>query len=288
LIFGLLQGGQAWPWGSLPSLAVFGLTIVLAAVTIAVERRAAEPILPGWLLRRRVLTGSNLAMVGMGIVMMGPIAYLPTFLQSVYGVGAIVAGFILAAMSIGWPLASSLSGRVYLNVGFRDTALGGAVLVVLAAAGFLLLPYNAPVWTMALDQVALGAGFGLLSTPLLVGVQSVVGWEQRGVVTGANMFARYLGQSLGAAIFGAIFNAAVADKLATAPESLVAELPRHLNRVVNALHDPSTDEAARDFLRHAIDFATQHIYMGIVVFAVLVLVCVFLTPRRFQTLDTES
>jgi predicted MFS family arabinose efflux permease len=121
---------------------------------------------------------------------------------------------VLAAMSIGWPVASSLSGRLYLRIGFRDAALCGAVLIVLAAIGFLLLPADAPVIWVAVDQVVLGAGFGLLSTPLLVGVQSTVDWSNRGVVTGANIFSRYLGQSLGAAFFGAVFNASNAESLA--------------------------------------------------------------------------
>ncbi len=285
LIFGLLQGGQAWPWLSAPSLAVFAAFILLCAATVWVERRAAEPILPGWLWRRRVLTGSNLAMVGMGIVMMGPIAYLPTFAQSVFGLGAIAAGFILATMSIGWPLASSLSGRVYLNFGFRDTALGGAVLMIVAAVGFLALPYPGPIWAVVLDQVALGAGFGLLSTPLLVGIQSVVGWEQRGIVTGANMFARYLGQSLGAAIFGAIFNAGIAAQLAAAPSALHAQLPQNLNEIIRALRNPSLGHAAAGFLRHAIYIATHHIYVGVAIFSVLTLAFVLLAPRRFPLVD---
>ncbi|MGH2468930.1 MAG: MFS transporter, partial [Chloroflexota bacterium] len=126
LIFGLLQGGQVWPWLSPPSIGVFAAAVVLIGITVLVERRAAEPIMPGWLWRRPVLTGANLAMVGMGLVMMGPNAYLPTFAQSVLGLGAIGAGLVLATMSIGWPLASSLSGRMYLRIGFRDTALTGS------------------------------------------------------------------------------------------------------------------------------------------------------------------
>ncbi len=285
LIFGLLQGGQAWPWLSAPSVAVFAAFIVLCAMTVWVEGRAAEPILPGWLWRRRVLAGSNLAMVGMGIVMMGPIAYLPTFAQSIYGVGAIVAGFILATMSIGWPIASSLSGRVYLNIGFRDTALGGAVLMILAGGGFLLLPYPGPIWAVVLDQVALGAGFGLLSTPLLVGIQSVVGWKERGVVTGANMFSRYLGQSLGAAIFGAIFNAAIAHALTTAPQAMANKVPTQMDKVVTALQGSQLGASARDFLRHAIYTATHHIYVGIAIFAVLTLAVVLIAPRHFPLVD---
>ncbi|HEX7326886.1 MAG TPA: MFS transporter [Rhodanobacteraceae bacterium] len=281
LIFGLLQGGEAWPWLSPRSLAVFGGCAVLLAVTVWAERHAAEPVMPGWLWRKRVLAGSNLATVGMGIVMMAPSAYLPTFLQSVQGLGAIAAGLVLASMSLGWPTASALSGRLYMRVGFRDTALGGGALMMAAAAGFLLLPTPQPVWAVLLDQVALGAGFGLLSTPLLVGSQSIVGWGQRGVVTGANMFSRYLGQSLGAALFGAIFNAAILKRLADAPAALHDQLPHGVNAVISALHAAHTGAAAAAWLRGSIALATRHLFAGMTLIAVLVLVILALVPRKF-------
>lgn len=176
LIFGLLQGGQTWPWLSLPMMALLALTVVLLLLTVWAERRAAEPVLPGWLWRLRAISGSNLAVLGMGMVMMAPSAYLPVFLQSVQGLGAIGAGFVLSSMSLGWPPASALSGPLYMRFGFRDTALAGAIMILLASAAFGWMPRPQPVWMVVVDQVVLGAGFGLLSTPLLVGVQSVVGW----------------------------------------------------------------------------------------------------------------
>ena len=281
LLLGLLQGGQAWPWWSVPSVAIFAVAALLAAGTVWVERRADEPVLPGWLWRQPVLLRSNLAMIGMGLVMMGPNTYLPTFGQSVLGLGAISAGLMLACMSIGWPLASTLSGHLYLRIGFRDTALAGAVLMVLGAFGFLLLPYPGSVWVVALDQVVLGAGFGLLSTPLLVGVQSAVPWQQRGVATGANMFSRYLGQTLGAAMFGAIFNAGIARELARAPTSLSGTLPHDLNAVIGALHGHQLKDAADQYLRHAMFTATHQVYLGMAVVALVVLVVVLFTPRQF-------
>ncbi len=281
LIFALLQGGQAWAWGSLPSLSVLALAGLLLVATVAVERRAPAPILPGWLWRRPVLAVSNLAMAGMGVVMIAPMSYLPTFLQSVRGMGAVGAGLVLAAMSIGWPLASALSGRVYLRIGFRDTALLGATLMLAASLGFVLLPEPQPVWAVTLDQIVLGAGFGLLSTPLIVGTQSVVGWQQRGVVTGANMFSRYLGQSLGAALFGAVFNAEVARRLAEAPAAIAARLPDRVDTVLDALHAPTTPEAAKDWLRAAIGAATDHLFIGMAGFSVVVFAILFMAPRRF-------
>src|SRR3546814_5687068 len=88
---------------------------------------AAEPIMPGWVWRHRVMLGSNLGVIGMGLVMMAPGTYLPVFAQSVLGLGPITAGLVLASMSLGWVTASSYSGRLYLRIGFRDTALLGGV-----------------------------------------------------------------------------------------------------------------------------------------------------------------
>lgn len=288
LIFGLLQGGQAWPWGSTSSIVVFSVALALLAATIYVERRAAEPILPGWLWRDRVLVGVNLSMIGMGIVLMGPSTYLPIFGQSVLGLGAIAAGLVLACMSIGWPIASSSSGRLYLRIGFRDTALAGAGIIVVAAVIFLFLPDNGAVWPVLVDQFLLGAGFGLLSTPLLVGGQSTVTWRDRGVVTGANFFARYLGQSLGAAVFGAIFNSTLASQLASAPAELHAQLPKHVNDAVEMLSNRASSGLVERYLRHALYTATHHVYAGAAIVALIVFVVVLFTPRHFAIVEESN
>ncbi len=285
LIFGLLQGGQAWSWMSWPSLITFAAAGLLLAWLVWVERHAREPVMPGWLWTDRALIGSNLATVGMGVVMMAPNTYLPTFAQSVLGLGAIAAGLVLASMSIGWPLASSLSGRLYMRIGFRQSALGGAVLLVAATLGFVMLPHSAATWIVVIDTVVLGAGFGLLSTPLLVGVQAMVGWEKRGVVTGANMFSRYLGSSLGAAVMGVIFNAALRDRLAAAPHALAAGLPDSINGVIGALQQGELPSNAVDYLRDAIASGMTHMYVAGAVVAVLMVGCVLWMPRHFARTD---
>ncbi|CBL46462.1 Putative transporter [gamma proteobacterium HdN1] len=281
LVFGLLQTGNSWPLRSGYTLAWGIAVFVLAVATVQIEKRAAEPVLPGWLWRRRVLLGSNLGMVAMGILMMGPIAYLPTFVQSTHGVGTMVAGLVLATMSIGWPLASSLSGKLYLKIGFRNTALAGALLAGGACLAFLGLPQQIAIGWIALDQFFFGAGLGLISTSLLVGVQSTVGWSQRGVVTGANMFSRNLGQTLGAAIFGAIFNAVLAKQLVDAPQALAAELPREVNQIMETLHSAAIPHDALRYVQHAIYGATDAIYVGVLMFAVLAFVFIAITPKHF-------
>ena len=281
LFFGLLEGGQAWAWQSWQSLVVFVLAAIVLLAAWWRERRAAEPIMPGWLWKRRNVALSNLATIGLGIVLMGPNTYLPTFGQSVLGLGAIAAGLLLATISLGWPLASSFSGRLYLRIGFRNTALIGAVLALLATLAFGLLPQPQSVPVLVAIHVLLGAGFGLISTPLLVAVQSAVGWGQRGVITSANMFSRYLGMSLGAVLVGAIFNRAMRDSLAQVPQSVGGQAPSDMDAVIRVLHDPATPHLLADYLRDAMATATVHVYLGLALVAALTVLAIVGIQRGF-------
>ena len=281
LIFGLLQGGTAWSWLSAPGIGVFAAAAALCGAVVLVERRAAEPIMPPWVWGRRLLASANLATAGLGLLVIGPSTFLPTYGQTVLGLGPITAGLMLATMSIGWPLASSQSARLYLRIGFRDTALIGAALALLAAGLFTAIPYRGPVWQPVVLTLIMGAGFGLLSTPIIVGIQSTVLWDRRGTVTSANMFSRFLGQSLGAAIFGAVSNATLRDRLAAAPTGLRAHLPPDVDGVSRVLAHAEPGRAA-DYLRHAVAAAVHNVYLGLAATAAAALLILLVaTPRHF-------
>lgn len=272
----LLEGGQRWPWFSVQGFALLSAILLMAFLSYRREKKSPDAIMPAWLWRNRTLAFSNLAMVGMGIVMMGPETLLPTFAQASLGLGIIASGFVLASMSVGWPTASALSGRLYLRIGFRETSLIGAMLVLTACVGFLLLPHPQPIYLLVVDQVVLGAGFGLLSTPSLVGIQSMVSWEQRGVVTSAYVFSRNLGQSVGAAIFGAIFNNTLLREMEHAPAGMLSS-PKN---IIETLEDPGLPASAKTFLREAINTSMHHVYWGLVLFAVFIFCCIYRIPHR--------
>ena len=287
IMYGLLEGGQSWPWLSLNSLIIFAVALLFIFITIRIEKKSAEPIMPAWVWKNKVLLGSNLAMIGMGIIMMAPNMYLPVFAQSVTGLGAIAAGFILASMSLTWPLSSSLSGNLYLKIGFRNTALLGVIIVIIASGIFVLMPFPGPVWVLVAVQMLLGAGFGLMSTPLLVGVQSIVTWNKRGVVTGANMFSRYFGQSIGAAVFGAVFNSVLSNQLNDAPSAIQSQLPQ-VNQVIETLQSHKSLSSITSYLRQSFFAATHHVYVGMIIVALITLIILLFTPRRFPVIEDEN
>jgi MFS family permease len=284
LIYGLLQGGTAWPWASPQSIAVFAVAGLAAVAAALIERRAAEPIVPPWFWRRRVLAGSGLAAIGLGLLVMGPSTLLPTYGQAVLGLGAVAAGAVLGAMSVGWPLASSVSARFFLRIGFRDTEIvGAAVCLVAVAFGWLATGGPAAVWELVASTFVLGFGLGLISVCTVVAPQSTVSWGERGVVTGTVMFCRYLGQSLGAAVFGAIFNASISGKLAAAPAELRGSLPRRVGSVGNVLGLTRGNGPAAGYVRDAVSLGIRHVYLGLAVVALATLAAACIVPRRFST-----
>ena len=211
VILGALEGGQAWAWDSPASVVILGLGFVLLIGFVLVERRASAPILPLWVFRRRLLVTSGLISVGVGAILFGLTSYVPTYAQDVLGAGPLLAGFALATLTLGWPIAGSQAGRIYLRLGFRGCALIGTTLVLGGCALLLLLGRTSGVPLVAVDCLIIGLGMGLTASPTLIAAQSSVGWADRGVVTGSNIFLRSLGSAVGVAVFGAIANATVGD-----------------------------------------------------------------------------
>jgi multidrug resistance protein len=209
LILGVLQGGHGWGWASAPSLGVLGGGVVLLVVFVLVERRAAEPVLPFKLLARRLLLTTNLLGFFVGAGLIGLTEYVPTFLQVTTGAAPVVAGLALGALTIGWPIAATLSGRAYLRFGFRPTAIFGGTVLVLGTASLAMSTRYPSIWLTAGICFVIGAGFGFSAVTTLVAAQSSVDWAERGVVTGTQMLFRNVGQAFGAAALGAVANGVI-------------------------------------------------------------------------------
>ena len=137
LILGLLEGGVAWSWDSPASLAVLSVAAVLLVAFVYVESRAAEPVLPLWVFRERVLVGANSTSLCVGVILIGLTGYVPLYAQGVLDHSAVVAGFAVAALTLGLAdrglaLRPGLpAGRVPrlrpARLGVRDPRLGPPV-----------------------------------------------------------------------------------------------------------------------------------------------------------------
>ena len=252
LLLAVLEGGNAWEWLSVPSITLFAAGAVALIAFALVERRAVEPVLPLWVFRRPLLRATNLIGLAVGAALIGLSTYVPTYLVVGLGVSPLVAGLALATLTIGWPISASIAGRFYLRIGYRSTIIIGALLVLIGVTALTALSPSPSVLMVAAVAFVIGFGFGFASVPSLVAAQASVGWDERGVVTGAAMFSRTIGQALGAAVLGAVANSVIAN-----------------------LGGDDTDAAT-------IIQASSAVFAGATVLAVVLLVASFAMPREKQ------
>jgi MFS family permease len=256
LLLALLEGGVEWAWDSAISIALFAAAGLLLVGFVLVERVAAEPVLPLWVFRMRVLNVTNAGSLVVGILLMGLSSYVPLYSQRVLGTGALVAGLALAAMTIGWPIAASTAGRLYLTIGFRATLSIGAFFSVVGALILLSVNAHSSVWYLALACFVMGLGFGYVASPGVVAAQTAVSWSSRGVATSANMFARSVGSAVGVAVFGAVVNSYVSS------------------------HSGSSDPNIEHLSAGILDPAINDVFLVTVFITLSLLVVGFLMPTR--------
>jgi len=209
-ILGLLEGGQGWAWLSVPGIGVFAVALLAVVGFVLVERRAAEPVLPLDMFRRRIVLTAALIACAIGAATIGLSSYVPTYLERTLGTPPLVGGLAVAALTLGWPIAASLAGRLYLRLGFRSTVLIGISIASVGAIVLAAFGMRPSIVAVAVACFIVGWGFGWSVSPSLVAAQSSVSWNERGVVTGVQAFGRSLGSAVGAAVLGAIANGVIA------------------------------------------------------------------------------
>ncbi len=290
LMVGLLELGESGNGLPVSSLGMLIAAVLLLALFLWHETRTAEPLLPITLFSNRVVSVSNGANFLLGATLMGFDSYVPPFVQGVLGGTAVSAGATLAPMSIGWPIGSTLSGRLILRHGYRPVVLLGTGLIL---AGSLLMVVvgggtSQPFIMAAMVVTGLGMGFG--ATSFLVAVQSSVGWGERGVATASVQFFRSIGSAIGVAIMGAIMNDGLSQGLRSvygggnSAAAAVSSASVILDPTARASLPPGTLEA----IRVAFASSLHSVFLSIAVVSAIGLALAFLFPRVRAEVQTQS
>ncbi|MDB4941492.1 MAG: drug resistance transporter, EmrB/QacA family [Labilithrix sp.] len=212
--------------GHLP-LVLLPASALLTGLFLWVEARAQEPILPLRLFRQRILATASALSALAGGAMLGVVTFLPLYAQGVLGSSPTEAGSIVAGMAVSWPVASAISGRLIVKLGFRALVRTGFLMVaassVLMAA---LLAHHASAMQLRLVAVLFGIGMGLSNSPLIIGVQTAVTFAERGVATASTMFFRNIGGTLAVGVMGVVLASALTSGAArnVGGASLVAKI----------------------------------------------------------------
>ena len=264
--------------GTLVTLVAVGV-VALAALVVH-ERRIAEPMLPAALWRNPFIAVGNAIGLAMGAVLMGINAFLPTYLQGVMGESPTVTGVVLAIESFTWTAASVVAARLMIRSSYRRASMLGALQLVLGSAALVALNREQGLLWSSVASAVIGAGMGFLSTSVIVSVQAAVSWSERAVATSSVLFARIVGQAVGAAVFGAIVNAGLH---AHGPAALAA-----VDRLMTPALRATLDPAEIPGLVHALDRGLLGVWIASTVISIVMVGLARFLPGGVGARRTEE
>ncbi|MBA4543418.1 MULTISPECIES: MDR family MFS transporter [Thermoactinomyces] len=277
ILFALSTGGTVYSWGSAIIIGLFLVGILFLLIFIWVEFKAEEPMLPLELFKIPSILVSNLAALLSSGILIALNVYLPLWVQGVHGRGATGSGLTLLPMSIGWPIGATLGGRLMLKVGPRKTAVLGLILILAGNVSLAFISQTTPDWVLSVIMLIIGFGFGFSMTVYTVIVQSSVGWNLRGAATASNTFLRSLGQTIGVAVFGTLFNHYM--KVFMMGHAEVKNINvSDLNRLLDPHNIGQIPSSVMKTMREALVYGLHHIFLILVGIAVLALLFVFRLP----------
>ncbi|WP_409305953.1 MDR family MFS transporter [Peribacillus sp. SCS-155] len=276
----LVEGGVAWPWNSIQLISLAALSAIMMALFIRQERRAAEPMMPFEIWQERSILIANIVSLTTGIMLIGLSTFLPTFVQGVMERSPTVAGFTLTAMSIGWPIASTVAGRLLMKIGFKLTSVIGGISLIAGSLILVFLPPGAGPLVAAAGSFFVGVGMGLTSTSFIVMIQNTVAWERRGIATASNMFMRNLGSTIGAALLGGIMNMRLHNYLEEHNDTGVSLTIDSANKLLNKAERAELPPKAVQILQDALTASLHGVYLIVLLFAVISLILLLRVPKE--------
>jgi EmrB/QacA subfamily drug resistance transporter len=226
-----LSEGPDWGWLSGGTLACIAISIAAVVGFVAVEKRAAAPLVDLDMLRNRILIGATLSiLVGAGTL------NAIMFIVSLYfqdpaalGMSALAAGLatlpVAGAAVVLAPMITPIVGRI----GPRTTVLTGFAVMT---AAFAVLTLARASWTYAafvIPLIALAVGMSLQNGPASSISTACVPPRQVGAASGISNMARYVGASVMTAIAASVYATVSANRLAEgdpAGEALAAAMSR--------------------------------------------------------------
>jgi EmrB/QacA subfamily drug resistance transporter len=203
LLLGLnLAESQGWT-----SALVLGLLVTapLALVAfVAVERRAAHPLVPLWLFSSR---GYSAAMIGrtcFQFAYMGGFIVTPLLVQQEFGFGVAAASLLMVCRPLTNSISAPTSGYVAVRVGERRVSLVGIALLVVSMVMFAASASSNSLALVVVGLLLSGVAGGTATPSLITIAVSTVPEEHLGVANAAQQMADAIGAVVGIQVLATI------------------------------------------------------------------------------------
>lgn len=220
-----LSQASSWGWGSVRTVGLLVLAVVLLVLLVVVERRITNPLVDMRTLSRPPIVITNVASLFFGFALFASFVGTSNYVQmpeeTGYGFGSSVltAGLCLLPSGVLMLLLAPLAARLIGSWG-PGRVLGTAG-IILTAGLLLRIVLVGELWQVVLGTAIIGAGTGIGYASLPALINSHTPPDELAAANGINTLARSLGSTLASALGGTLLASLTASVAALGG----AELP---------------------------------------------------------------
>ncbi|MDQ3880802.1 MAG: MFS transporter, partial [Chloroflexota bacterium] len=201
-----------WTDPAVGGLILTGL--VIAALFVWVESRAAEPLVPLSLFANRTFSISVTASFLSAFGFFGAVVFLPRWFQVVRGASATESGYETLPLLAGLIGSSILSGQIVSRTGrYKTVMLVSMSLVAIGLFAMSHLETDTPLPILWSWMLITGLGIGPSFAILTLIVQNAVPFRALGAATSGLVLFRQVGGTVGLAIVGTLFGTALREEI---------------------------------------------------------------------------
>ncbi|KAF9325242.1 hypothetical protein BG006_011263 [Podila minutissima] len=287
LLLPITWGGTTYPWNSATIIVLFCAAAVLIAITIFIEHKAFEAIIPPRLFLNKTVAVLFMVnfMTGMGFL--GVIFYSPIYFQVVKGASATASGLHLLPMVMGLVISSIASGAIMGRVrDYRIFIWLGTTIMSIGVGLCMLLDRDSNMGEQIGYLLIVGSGIGLILQTVMLAAQAAVEKHDMAIVTALCGFMNSIGGGIGIAMCSALFNNHLLAQFSKLPVSVLAVIAEfRLDESITAVQ--SLPEPAKSLVIEAYVNTFQYIFKCILPIACAAFV-ISLFIRKLRMLDPSE
>ena len=206
--------GSDYDWISWESGVFLAAFLIAATLTVIVELRAAEPMIPLRVLQNSTAVLMIIASIGAGVAMFGSGVFLTQYFQLGLGETPTQAGLMTIPMIIGQMLSATIGGQIVTRTGrWKPVMIAGSLIMLAGLVGLATIDHTTSYLFVAVFMALMGLGIGTLVQNVVLAVQNTVDVSEVGAASAAVAFFRSLGGAIGVSVLGGVLTAQVAQHL---------------------------------------------------------------------------
>jgi EmrB/QacA subfamily drug resistance transporter len=219
IVYGLTNAGTT-SWTDPVTLVSLGAGAVLLLAFVAVEQRAAAPLVPLRILTRRTVAWGNLAGLLAFATETSLVFLLTLYLQKVLGYTPLAAGMAFAVLGAGTVIGGAVGPKIIGRLGNANALVAGFLVQAAATATLVVLGTDSEWIALLLAATFVGGIANLVAiVGFMVTATSGLPDGEQGLATGLASMSQQVGITMGIPIMSAI---ATADIDAETPSSVLS------------------------------------------------------------------